>query len=181
MHLVRELVLILICSILGVWMPAWLGGPGPGVQFAVTAAIVVLPFQAFYGVALLAGGRAPAWLLGLLGAGAWVALVGPLWRGGGAAPAWPLWLAAVAPPALAALAGLRVAGGRRARAMAGALYGWAVTRWAGGAALLGLATGAPELNRQFLLAVGSLYLTLRVLAGIAWPIQGDRWFSQRDL
>lgn len=177
-HLVREFVLVLACGALGLWVPSWLGGPGPRLAFFTTGMLVALPFQALYAVALLAVKRAPAWLVGLLGAVAWAASLPPALRGGG----WLAWLPAAAPPLLALLAGIRLApaAGAGRRAAAGALYGWAVPHAAGGAALLALVAGAPDLTRRFLLAVGALYLTLRVAAGILRPLQGDPWFLPPD-
>ncbi len=180
MHLVRELLLLLVCGVMGLWAPGLLGGPGPQVAFFLTGVMLALPFQAGYAVALLAARRAPVWLVGLLGIGAWGVLVAPVWVAGSAAPRLTLVQAAVPVILAAVAAALRPGRDRRLQAAAGAMYAWAFTRWTVGWVLLRLASGAAEQNRQLLLLVGSLYLTLRVLAALVWPMQGDFWFEREE-
>lgn len=183
MHLLRELILALVCGVAALWIPGWLAGVAPRVEFFLSGVTYALPFQAAYGIALLAARRAGAGTLGLLGALAWAALAAPLLGmpapgGGVPGPVPLLWLQAAVPLLLAVAAAWRQRRGNWPRALAGALYAWCFTRWAAGWALLGLASGASDLNRLALLLAGSLYLTLCLAAGIAYPLQGDPWFRR---
>lgn len=160
------------------------GGPSA----VLSGVLFALPFQAGYALAALAGRRAPAWLMGLVGLAGWLGSFWPVLSRGtllalqaGLPGISRLFLPMAALPLfLLLLAVLLLPRGRRLRAAAATLFLWSVpftlVRW-------GLAQLMPvriEAVMQVLAGVGAAYLTLRLLLALVWPLPVDQYFLRPE-
>ncbi|MCG0238608.1 MAG: hypothetical protein L6E13_04980 [Firmicutes bacterium] len=185
MVLVRELILLLAAAV-STWPLALALGLRGSPGAVLSGLLFVPPFQAGYALAALVGKRAPAPVLGLLGLAGWLGSFWPVLSRGtllalraGLPDISRLMLPmAAAPVVLALLAGAALPRGRGLRGAAAALFLWSVpftgVRWA--LAELMPAAAAPVL--QVMGGVGAVYLTLRVLAALAWPLSVDQPFQR---
>lgn len=180
LHLLRELALTFIMALLAAFVLPWPVTTDPYSRFIGTL-IMVLPFQAGYAVASLAGKRAPPWLLLVLAA-AVLGLTVPAMMNEPLPGQWggiPLGAAVLAAGlALALLAALRVKGGRL-RAAAGALWLFAAGFPGTRALLIPLvpAISAAE-AAAVLTSVGGTYTLLRLVWAIVQPMPVDPWFRR---
>lgn len=176
--LVREVVLVLLSGVAGMYFIPYLFGQKPVAPLFVVGFLMGLTFAPMYAIAMLGGNKMPARVRNWLGPVAWLAAFGvELTRfvqlqGTSASVSGVAVYTYIAPPLfgllLPGVAALRAKAGERGGVALKTLYAYsfsmAEVRW-----LLVPMIGINAVGVMIAMQAGALYLTARVLLGIFYP------------